>query len=159
MKYNYWNLAKYENEVALIMDFYKNSYDREPSKSEIIDFNIQQSILNIKRRSDDNCFIKVPYRANHRSNKSDTQKFINGDCLELDRVVVIDGMNDNTKEFIYVYNIYEFVNDEIEVADGHYELTSNNLFVFVRDVEIDNDVKSVVVNVIYEGSTMVSYAV
>ncbi|WP_187260694.1 hypothetical protein [Pontibacter beigongshangensis] len=66
-------------------------------------------------------------------------------------------MNDNTKEFIYVYNIFEFVNDEVEVADGHYELTSNNLFVFVRDVEIDDEVKSVVVNVIYETSNMVSY--
>ena len=157
MKYTYWNLAKYENEVELIMDFYKNSYDREPSKSEIVDFNIQQSILNIKKRSDDNCFIKVPYRAKNKSRNSDKQAVICGDCLELDRVVVIDGMNDNTKEFIYVYNIYEFVNDEVEVADGHYVLTQNNLFVFVRDVEIEDDAKSVVVNVIYESSNMVSY--
>ncbi len=157
MKYTYWNLSKYESEVALIMDFYKNSYDREPSNSEITDFNIQQSILNIKKRSDDNCFIKVPYRVNHRSRKNNKQEILYGDCLELDKVVVIDGMNDNTKEFIYVYNIFEFVNDEVEVADGHYELTSNNLFVFVRDVEIDDEVKSVVVNVIYETSNMVSY--
>ncbi|MFT2011069.1 hypothetical protein ACMA1I_20535 [Pontibacter sp. 13R65] len=159
MKYTYWNLAKYESEVEIIMDFYKNSYDREPSKSEIVDFNIQQSILNIKKRSDDNCFIKVPYRLNNRSKNSDKNAVIYGDSLELDRVVVIDGMNDNTKEFIYVYNIYDFVNDELDPVDGHYELTSNKLFVFVRDVEVNNEIKSVVVNVIYERSSMVSYAV
>ncbi|TXK36427.1 hypothetical protein FVR03_17900 [Pontibacter qinzhouensis] len=158
MKYTYWNLSKYESEVAIIMDFYKNSYDREPSKSEIIDFNIQQSVLNIKKRSDDNCFIKVPYRANNKYRNNAKVDLIYGDCLELDRVVVIDGMNDNTKEFIYVYNIYEFVNDELDDANGHYEVTPNKLFVFVRDVEVNNTVKSVVVNVIFEPSNIVSYA-